>query len=894
MNNYCTPKSVFSPLGNSFKNTVKGILVGVLYFVCSTTNAQSPGGVSSTLTLWLDAQDIDADGLAEGASETGIISGEVATWSDKSGQSNDVTGTDRPSLSLNTLNYNPVLDFDSDYLTTSSAGQITPNTAYTKFVVFSFDSGGHNNLISSAPGGSNTAFWTESGTAETISLWHQGTFLTSTPVLVLNNYYVASARFGAGGLMNIININGEETVSSTSNPPHADASPVQIGGYNGISLLDGKIAEAIIYDRALSDVEIDQVESYLALKYGHTLTPPQSYVANGSTIWDATANPSYNNDIFGIGQDNASALDQKVSKSINTDAIITLANDNDFTSANSDAGRTSLGEGNFAVIGNNGGTPAWTTTGAPSGVSRILSRQWRIDETGTVGSLNIQFDVADTDFNVPVPLAGEVYHIVVDTDNDQDLSDETSVALINTSGDLWSRAVDFADGAVFTLASGMPPSPGGVTTDLLLWLKADAGVTAESGGDRNVSNWADQSGNANHAAQTIAANQPKLIATTDAFNKNATIDFNGLTDFLNLTTGLDLDGTQDSHIYAVFNNLGTNKWLPILANSGNGQTGYMPTVQKNSSDVSVFVNYRGSRASGPNLLSLTETHLIGFEVSGGGTATRVYDKSEVGMVGSGIGIVAEPTSRVGGSYGERTTMDIAEIIVYNDDSTPLERQQIESYLAIKYGITLHTSIASYKNAAGGDIWADATYWNDIFGIGQENASALDQRVSKSVNTDAIITLANDNDFTSANSDAGRTSLGEGNLAVIGNNGGAATWTTTGAPTGYNILSRQWKIDETGTVGTLNIQFDVADTDFDVPNLLVGPSYYIIVDTNDDQDLSDETPIALSNTPGDLWFTAVDFADGAVFSLASEGELVPPMRHGKRFLNEVLQPYIKEN
>ena len=63
--------------------------------------------------------------------------------------------------------------------------------------------------------------------------------------------------------------------------------------------------------------------------------------------------------------------------------------------------------------------------------------------------------------------------------------------------------------------------------------------------------------------------------------------------------------------------------------------------------------------------------------------------------------------------------------------------------------------------------------------------------------------------------------------TIANNSGNATWTETGAPTGYEILERKWQAQETGTVGNVSLQFDVADSDFDVPDLLLGSEYYLV-------------------------------------------------------------------
>lgn len=62
------------------------------------------------------------------------------------------------------------------------------------------------------------------------------------------------------------------------------------------------------------------------------------------------ATSTYSNDIFGIGKDMPSSLDQKVSRSVNNGTILTLATDDDFTTANTSTGRTSLTDGQFLVI----------------------------------------------------------------------------------------------------------------------------------------------------------------------------------------------------------------------------------------------------------------------------------------------------------------------------------------------------------------------------------------------------------------------------------------------------------------------------------------------------------------------------------------------------------------
>ena len=63
----------------------------------------------------------------------------------------------------------------------------------------------------------------------------------------------------------------------TNNEEHPHKSAMTTIGYGGGSNANGKfhlkgeIAEAIIYDRALSDAEIESIESYLSKKWGLNL-----------------------------------------------------------------------------------------------------------------------------------------------------------------------------------------------------------------------------------------------------------------------------------------------------------------------------------------------------------------------------------------------------------------------------------------------------------------------------------------------------------------------------------------------------------------------------------------------------------------------------------------------
>jgi hypothetical protein len=74
----------------------------------------------------------------------------------------------------------------------------------------------------------------------------------------------------------------------------------------------GYIPELLVYSRVLTPLERRKAETYLAVKYGVSLS--NSYIASDDKlIWDWSANTNYNNRITGIMCDDASGLNQPYS-----------------------------------------------------------------------------------------------------------------------------------------------------------------------------------------------------------------------------------------------------------------------------------------------------------------------------------------------------------------------------------------------------------------------------------------------------------------------------------------------------------------------------------------------------------------------------------------------------
>lgn len=275
---------IFSPYGQGFVD-----LFTDRYLQTPEAHAalSDPTGLSD-LTLWLDGEDIDGDGTAEGLFEAGQAAGQVSTWVDKSGAGNNVTATATPTLTLNELNSKPALIFSNDRLVTAGTGVITANTGYTKVVVFKYDQSSANNLISSSGaaflGGNNTD----------LKLYHSSFFTEANGSVDTSRYYIAVGRYGQpDGETNVINVDGTQLVSNNTAQNH-NAAAIEIGAFNGGSYLQGRIAEAIVYNRGLDDDEVDCIEGYLSTKWGISVSSTAGACGAGPTITlDQTNYPEY-------------------------------------------------------------------------------------------------------------------------------------------------------------------------------------------------------------------------------------------------------------------------------------------------------------------------------------------------------------------------------------------------------------------------------------------------------------------------------------------------------------------------------------------------------------------------------------------------------------------------
>lgn len=197
---------------------------------------------------------------------------------------------------------------------------------------------------------------------------------------------------------------------------------------------------------------------------------------------------------------------------------------------------------------------------------------------------------------------------------------------------------------------------------------------------------------------------------------------------------------------------------------------------------------------------------------------------------------------------------IGEIIGYTGKLTDSEKNKIESYLALKYAITLTyngTLNGNYTASNGTTIWtADSIYQNNIIGIVRDDNSDLLQKQSHTESDDLRIYLdsldtnnvANQGSFSS---DISSVIIGHDNANVYSQN------SFSEKPGGiYSRLDREWRIQTTNFSDTFSI--DISLDSNAILNAIDPNDLYFLVDN--DGDFSDANKY---NTDDDIQFILND-------------------------------------
>ncbi|NML23198.1 T9SS type A sorting domain-containing protein [Pseudoflavitalea sp. G-6-1-2] len=558
----------------------------------------------------------------------------------------------------------------------------------------------------------------------------------------------ASAGYAAA----TVSLNGNRTDYSGSQLQNANLSTgardLRIGGDNNYGAFSGQLNEILVFEDKLTTTQMDQVETYLAIKYGTTYANGSRDYRNSTnaTVWNATANAGWRYNIAGIARDNNGALYQKQSWSTNEGRQVLIGVG---SLANTNAGNTgSLTDGQYLIWGDNG--LAKTATVAIPGITGISHRfaaTWKVQNVGAVGTVRVAWPKSL--INLKLIQSSDAVFDATDIVSDMASNETTINGIVYNYVD-----VTLANGQFFTFGAKIP-APGGVVDGLLMWHKANDGVVTS--GAKNK--WQDVSGNGRDVTQNNNATYQPLLVTDNAYkadNKTYNFNFNPFYYF---------DGTNDFFYregdlyFPTINSAGST--YGVMFNSGRG--GWNTPYGWADDDPNFFrwdERYELWRDNGRAIMT-TDMDARTLPANIGGMSWRGNGINGVYMNINGktyssttthIGTLNDnrtpPNFAIGseghnvkGTGNEQHQGGISEVFAYSVDhqnSGGNEKQRINSYLAVKYGITLKTedgtSVPNYLNSASAIVWnatTNAGYNHNIAGIARDESSALHQKQSQS-------------------------------------------------------------------------------------------------------------------------------------------------------------------
>lgn len=842
-----------------------GVFLVILFFTVSTSYAQSPGGVNTSLKLWMKAN-------------AGVVGGaNASSWTDQSPNgfvANQATGASQPTILTNRLNFNPSIQFDgvddqmivatgimgvATYTDLNFFAVTRTNQVTSSSVFYETQAGGGGRINAHLPWSDNNVYWDAGSTNanQRLNVNWGGAINTGYIWSLLASTTATASGQRQDIFRNGLSISSDNTMTSFT----GNNSPFYLGSLAGANYYRGEISELVAYTGTLTSAQQQRIQSYLAIKYGITMLV--NYVASsGTTVWDVTTNAGYNNNIAGVGRDDASALDQQQSRSINTGADVTM---NKGAAFGTDQSFILWGDNNAAI---------GTSVDAPAGYAKRMTKVWRASVKGSPGVVSFSIDL--TDLGLPIGLNASDYALLIDGDGafNAGATIHTTGAAIG-AGQLSFTNVNFSDGNYFTIAvaSSALKGPASVTDNLKLWLKANTGVT----GTAPISGWTDQSGNAYNA--TAPGNGPQLL--TNQLNFNPVVDFTSAsTQYLQIPGGImGTSAYNSAWTYVVSKtDIIQNQTTFFEALSG-GETFNALIPWGNSN---IYYDY-GNGAGRLNGAWGGSINNYNFWTLGANSTTSTPNGTQRTISRDGAVILSNANSDtgvgnnqpfyIGGGYntgvGTANPFDgkIAEMIIYTGVPSELEQEKIHSYLAVKYGITKNSTdiVATagqderdYFASNGSVVWdysANSTYHNNVAGIGRDDNSQLDQQQSRSVNTGADVTMNKGGAFP--------TDLGY----IVWGDDNSATGTSTDTPGGYaKRLSKVWRTGVLGAPGTVSISIDL--TDLGLPVGLAATDYALLIDGDGTFNLGATIHTAgAAITNAQLSFTGVPFSNGDYFTIA---------------------------
>jgi hypothetical protein len=729
--------------------------------------------------------------------------------------------------------------------------------------------------------------------------WYWNGKNTTTVVTAGEGMITLDNANGTTGLNTYLNGTAAVTNQIKGSQNYNSRLAIATNGSTGYGF-DGTIQELIVLSSGangthLNAGDLQKIHSYLAVKYGMTLTHVNYVNSDDTIVWDRTANAGYNNNIFGIGRDNASGLNQVQSR--NTSGAVTVYKGNMLETLN-DNNSNAFSDKTFLMLGSNGltGNAEYIYQAGEEFFNNPISERINYRSNAIHKAQITTNGSAGGNQTVNIKITSTFARYVIVSGDSIFPTGNTRIYPI--SG-LVANNVLINDGEYISLA-GYQVLPGGVKNPAYTWL---AWLTPDSYYDGTWTNLITSAGNIGDFSRT----QSPLTRTTSApvvtgYNFHSAPKFESTynqeaPNQMESSANFDISATQSYAMFVVAKKLNNNAanfhnyiisygapaeyiahglWL------GQGNNNLGIGWPSNTARALGVVNPAGEKELAGGVMIVdnpNSANPLRYYINGGGQSTTGYN-----VVNSNNNTRLRIGSSRNDNDGARPFRgEIQEIIILRKDGTgptggymdTTDVRKIHSYLSIKYGLSMPGN--NYLNSAGDTVWnitANAGYNNNIFGIARDDVSGLYQKQSQSVGSTLVTAYVGDT-ITALNSE-NTGELADKQYLMIGANSTTPLSALTGfdyeeeyangnfdVSRGFNVQSPVFKTQLTGAE-SMNVKFAASSVDYTFlidAHILVSSDDSFAPETTEIYPLNDRLIEVEINQTTHKYFMFVAFAPG---------------------------------
>lgn len=770
---------------------MRKIYLLIVLSLCFCVNAQqTPGGITNVqMEYWLKANELMPVLPLDGA--------DVTQWNDLSGNNrNFISPTAyHPKFVKSSMNFNPSVDFY--YLAADDGGTTATNNHRRKlesisnftvdankayFVIWisrieTENTGTYGAVFSMISGRNDRFGWhLDSGFYR---IWNYINGANTTNNSSTKNYGIGMSLIPNATGTGALNRELIWDANSTSISPRV----LDTGGRTGLSVIGsanggvtgdtnyftGEVQELIVLSKpansTLTIEELNKINTYLGIKYGITLdrtSQPKYMLSDDTVIYDRTDSDysAYSSDIVAIARDDASSLYQKQALSTDNPGmgiyLGSLAETND-ENTSVIADKSAIVFGSTGFIGSTNYNYGAGTEFSNYTFQFITDPQTGITTEERVNDLsrNIYKAKVTGAASFVVNILPPVGQWVVVSDS-PDFTPENTKIYKASGGEVQNITIKDGDyvGFVYYMKA-----PGGVTNGLRMWLNASESSTITTNAQGQVLTWVDYAGFGTTYRRRLANNNSAEYVKSDIrTNFHPTLVFDSATDYLITESGpMSVANPLNTTIYTIVNHNfvrdrsyflgfgtqtpgGTNSRRPVYGvwRDGTQGRGRFRSAGEDNSTQKLF-NPGATMIAGYHWIRGTsiEYEFDAYTETRTHTSVTSPQMNGVGMLGAGS---------LTDSYLLGT---MPEVFAYEGTLNSDERRRINSYLGLKYGITLDLNKASiddnfdYKFSDGSNVWSGndvihKSYHNNVASVIRDDNADLNNRQSRSTDVGSIV------------------------------------------------------------------------------------------------------------------------------------------------------------